>query len=95
MQPETSKMELEIPSTEKPVATRRNVPLAISNVDHLFVYHKCNKSVPFRPKRGEVYIFRPNDPAEINDWVSVGHMFSCEGTRKNWRYGEEVLLSFN
>ena len=82
MKTETSKMELEIPSAEEPVATRRNVPLAISDVDHLFVYHKCNKTVPFRPKGGEVYVFRPDDPAEINDWVSDGHMFSCEGTRK-------------
>ena len=29
-----------------------------------------------------MYVFRPDDPAEINDWVSDGHMFSCEGTRK-------------
>ena len=29
-------MELEIPSTEEPVATRRNIPLAISDVDHFF-----------------------------------------------------------
>ena len=28
-------MELEIPSTEEPVATRRNFPLDISDVDHL------------------------------------------------------------
>ena len=55
MKTETSKMELEIPSAEEPVVTRRNVPLAISDVDHLFVYHKCNKTVPFRPKGGEVY----------------------------------------
>ena len=37
-------MELEIPSTEEPVATRRNFPLAISDVDHLisltWVTHK-------------------------------------------------------
>ena len=75
-------MELEIPTTEEPVATRRNFPLAISDVDHLFLYHKCNKTVPFRPKGGEVYVFRPDDSSEINDWVSDGHMFSCEGTRK-------------
>ena len=75
-------MELEIPSTEEPVATRPNFPLAISDVDHLFLYHKCNKTVPFRPKEGEVYVFRPDDSSEINDWVSDGHMFSCEGTRK-------------
>ena len=73
---------IEIPSAEEPVETRRNVPLAISDVDHLFVYHKCNKTVPFRPKGGEVYVFRPDDPAEINDWVSDDHMFSCEGTWK-------------
>ena len=83
MKMETSKMELEIPSAEEPVATRRNVPLAISDFDHIFVYHKCNKTVPFRPKGGEVYVFRPDDPAEINDWVSDGQMFSCEGTRSN------------
>ena len=40
------------------------------------------KKVPFRPKGGEVYVFRPDDPAEINDWVSYGHMFSCECTRE-------------
>ena len=79
---ETSKTELEIPSAEEPVATRRNVPLAISDVDHLFVYHKCNKTVPFRAKGGEVYVFRPDDPAEINNWVLDGHMFSCEGTQE-------------
>ena len=58
-------MELEIPSTEEPVATRRNFPLTISDVDHLFLYHKCNKTVPFRPKGGEVYVFRPDDSSEI------------------------------
>ena len=51
-------MELETSSTEEPVATRWNFPLAISNVDHLFLYHKCNKTVPFRPKGGEVFVFR-------------------------------------
>ena len=64
------------------MATRRNFPLAISDVDNLFLYHKCNKTVPFRPMGGEVYVFRPDDSSEINDWVSDGHMFSCEGTRK-------------
>ena len=57
------------------MATRRNFPLAISDVDHLFLYHKCNKTVPFRPKGGKVYVFRPDDSSEINDWVSDGHMF--------------------
>ena len=52
-------------STNRPVATRRNFPLAISDVDHLFLYHKCNKTVPFRPKGGEVYVFRPDDSSEI------------------------------
>ena len=66
---------IEIPSAEEPVATRRNVPLALSDLDHLFVYHKCNKTVQFRPKGGEVYVFRPDDPAEINDWVSDKHVF--------------------
>ena len=75
-------MEFEIPSTEEPVATRRYFPLAILDVDHLFLYHKCNKTVPFRPKGGEVYVFRPDDSSEINDWVSDGHIFLCEGTRK-------------
>ena len=51
-------MELEITSTEEPMATWRNFPLALSDVDHLFLYHKCNKTVPFRPKGGEVYVFR-------------------------------------
>ena len=59
MKTERSKMESAIPSAEQPVATRRSVPLAISDVNHLFVYHKCNKTVPFRPKGGEVYVFRP------------------------------------
>ena len=48
-------MELEIPSMEEPVATRWSFPLAISDVDH---NHKCNKTVPFRPKGGEVFVFR-------------------------------------
>ena len=34
MKTETAKMELEIQSAEEPVATRRNVPLAIADVDH-------------------------------------------------------------
>ena len=75
MQTETTKMELETPSPEEPVETCRNFPLAISDVDHLFLYFKCNKTVPYRPKGGEVYVFRPDDPAEINDWVSDGHVF--------------------
>ena len=86
-------MELEIPSTEEPVATRRNSPLAVSDVDHMFLYQKCNKTVPFRPKGGEVYVFRPDDSSEINDWVSDGHMFSCEGTRKiKGRIGAQNLI---
>ena len=43
---------------------------------------KCNKTVSFKSKGGEVYVFRPDNQAEINDWVSDGHVFSCEGTRK-------------
>ena len=29
-----------------------------------------------------MYVFRPDDPVVINDWVSDGHIFSYEGTRK-------------
>ena len=75
MQMETSKIELEIPLAEEPVATRQNFPLAVSDVDHLFLYHNCNKTVLFRPKGGEVCVSRPDDPAEIKDWVSDGHVF--------------------
>ena len=39
-------MELEMSSMEEPVATQRNFPLAILDVDHLFLYHKCNNTVP-------------------------------------------------
>ena len=46
-----------------------------NDVDHLFLYFKCNKTVSFRPKGGELYVFRPDDPVEINDWVSDGHVF--------------------
>ena len=45
-----------------------------------FLIYPC--TVPFRPKECEVYVFRPDDSSETNDWVSDGHMFSCEGTRK-------------
>ena len=82
------------PSLEDPVATQCNFPLAICDVDHLFLYHKCNKTVPFRPKGGEVYVFRPDNQAEINDWVSDVHVFSCEGTRKiKGRIGENECPS--
>ena len=27
-------------------------------------------------------MFRPDNQAEINDWVSDGHVLSCEGTHK-------------
>ena len=64
------------------MATQRNFPLAICDADHLFLYHKCNKTVPFRPKGGEVYVFGPDNPSEINDRVSDGHVLSWEGTRK-------------
>ena len=31
----------------------RQEPLTASLVDHLFLYHKCTKTMPFRPKGGE------------------------------------------
>ena len=65
-------MELEIPSTEGPVATRLNFPLAISDVDLLFLYHKCNKTVLFRPKGGEVYVFSSDGPMIDYNRKSVG-----------------------
>ena len=72
-------MEIEKQSLEEPVATQRNFPLA---AEHLFLYVKCNKTVPFRPKGGEVYVFAPDNPSEINDRVSDGHVLSWDGTRK-------------
>ena len=75
-------MEIEKTSLEDPVATQRNYPLALCNVDHLFLCHNATRQFPFKPKGGEVYVFRPDNQAEINDWVSDGHVFSCEGTRK-------------
>ena len=36
----------------------------------------------FGKKGGAVYVFLPDNQAEINDWVSDGHVFSCEGTWK-------------
>ena len=32
--------------------------------DHLFLYHKCNKTVPFRPKGVEVYVFKPDNQSD-------------------------------
>ena len=29
-----------------------------------FLYHKCNKTVPFRLKGGEVYVFRPDNQSD-------------------------------
>ena len=64
------------------MATQRNFPLALCDADHLFLYHKCHKRVSFQAKRWKIYVFRPDNQAEINDWVSDGHIFSCEGTHK-------------
>ena len=50
-------MELQIPTAE-PVMVERQEPLTASLVDHLFLYHKCTKTMPFRPKGGEVYTYR-------------------------------------
>ena len=75
-------MEIEKQSLEESVATQRNFPLAICDAEHLFLYHKCNKTFLFRPKGGEVYVFGPENPSEINDRVSDGHVLSWEGTRK-------------
>ena len=39
-------MELQIPTAE-PVMVERQEPLTASLVDHLFLYHKCIKTMPF------------------------------------------------
>ena len=65
-------MELQIP-TAKPVMVERQEPLTASLVDHLFLYHKCTKTMPFRPKGGEVYTYRPDDPKLLKDWLADGH----------------------
>ena len=75
-------MDASVPQKEAPILSGKNTPLPVSDVDHLFLYHRQNKEVPFRPKGGEIYVYKPNDPAQQRDWVADGHMFSCEGTRK-------------
>ena len=65
-------MQLEIPTPE-PVMVGRQELLTIQLVDHLFLYHKCSATMPFRPKDGEVYTYRLNDKKLIKDWLADGH----------------------
>ena len=60
-------MELQIPTAE-PVMVERQEPLTASLVDHLFLYHKCTKTMPVRP-----YTYRPDDPKLLKDWLADGH----------------------
>ena len=60
-------MELQIPTAE-PVMVERQEPLTASLVDH-----KCTKTMSFRPKGGEVYTYRPDDPKLLKDWLADGH----------------------
>ena len=59
MKTETSKMELEIPSAEEPVVTRRNVPLAISDVDHLFgKFTELSWALKYHPIKVKLQLLR-------------------------------------
>ena len=69
-------------SKAKPVLDQKYQPLSIHDIEHLFIYKEGCDQMPFRPKGGEVYIYRPNDEQRIKDWVADGHNFSCEGTKK-------------
>ena len=60
----------------------RNSALTAADVDHLFLCHKHNREVPFRPKGGDIYVFKPDNAFELNNWVADGHSFSSEGNRK-------------
>ena len=75
-------MDIDVPAKESPILTNRQEPLPVSDIDHLFLYHRQNKEVPFRPKGGEVYVYKPEDRLLEKDWVADGHYFSCEGSRK-------------
>ena len=57
----------------KPILSNRNVSLSVQDVESLLVFREKCSQMPFLPKGGEVYIFRPEKSIQSRDWVSDGH----------------------
>ena len=70
-----------------------NSPLAVLNDQHnplklqdalnIMLEHEDHgiSAIPFRPKGGQVFVFKPSDALHKDDWKADGHIWSNEGTR--------------
>ena len=75
-------MEIKKTSTEEPVATQRNFPLAICDVDHIYatLFYTTNATRLFRLSQMMIKFMYSGLKTEINKWVSDRHVFSRDGT---------------
>ena len=54
--------------------TTKRISLTAAEVLHYLKYpEETVSTIPFRPKGGSIYIFRPDHPSKINDWKADGH----------------------
>ena len=65
------------------VLNNQNTPLKIQEALNIMLANEDSgiSALPFRPKGGQVFVFKPLDSNSKDDWKADGHIWSNEGTR--------------
>lgn len=58
---------------DDPVIIQHRPTLNLCEVLDLFQSNETVGSIPFRPKGGQIFVFKPGVPSKKNDWKADGH----------------------
>ena len=87
-------MDLEKPQN-KPTTTGVEEPLSLSQALEILEGDGSGSStIPFRPKSGEVYLFKPNGYINRNDWRADGYPWVNTGVRAQPKKNPVVKKAF-